>query len=80
MTNKKYLKSLYWTWWSIVGFALMIILLLQVACEDDIFIGGYNKDLKEIHHQMFEVDSLVRLLSLEIDSLNVKTNLKNALK
>jgi len=72
MTDKKYFKRLSYLWWSIVGFALTIILLLQVACEDNIFIGGYNKDLEEIHHQIFKVDSLVMRIQMDLDSLNAK--------
>tara|TARA_R100001377_G_scaffold45673_1_gene26191 strand:+ start:49 stop:279 length:231 start_codon:yes stop_codon:yes gene_type:complete len=76
MTDKKFFRILHLSWWSVVGFALIIILLLQVACEDDIFIGGYNKDLEEIHYQMFEVDSLLRTINMELDSLAKRTNIK----
>ena len=69
--DKKYYNMLQLIWWSIIGFALGIILLLQVACEDDIFIAGYNKDLEIIHHSMFEVDSLLKAIQMELDSLNV---------
>ena len=40
------------------------------SCSDDTFIAGYNKDMEEIHHQMFEVDSLMRTIQMDLDSLN----------
>jgi len=52
--------------------ALLYVIVNIYSCSDDTFIAGYNKDMEEIHYQMFEVDSLVRILSLEIDSLNAK--------
>ena len=41
------------------------------SCDDDIFIGGYNKDMEEIHYQMFEVDSLIKTIQLDLDSLAI---------
>lgn len=68
MTDKKYFKRLYWLWWYATGFAFIIILLIPIACDDNVFIGGYNKDMEVIHRQMFEVDSLLRTINMEWDS------------
>ena len=38
-------------------------------------LGGeptLHKDLEEIHYQMFEVDSLIMTIQMELDSLNAK--------
>ena len=32
----------------------------------------YNKDLEELHQSMFEADSLIRTINMELDSLNKK--------
>ena len=50
----------------------MSSLFLITSCSDDTFILGYNKDLEEIHHQIFEVDSLLRTINMEVDSVNAK--------
>ena len=54
----------------IVG--IIYIFMIISSCDDNIYVGGYNKDMKEIHQQMFEVDLLIRTISLELDSLNAK--------
>ena len=46
--------------------------MIIYSCNEDTFIGGYNKDLEEIHYQMFEVDSLIMTIQMELDSLNAK--------
>jgi hypothetical protein len=51
----------------------MSSLLFITSCSDDTFLLGYNKDLEEIHQSIFEVDSLLRSISMEIDSLNTAT-------
>jgi len=51
---------------------LIYVFSLFFSCSDDIYLGGYNKDLEEIHHQIFEVDSLLRTINMDLDSLNAK--------
>jgi len=50
----------------------MSSLFFMTSCSDDTFILGYNKDFEVIHHQIFEVDSLMRTVIVELDSLNAK--------
>ena len=50
----------------------MSSLFFITSCSDDTFILGYNKDFEVIHHQIFEVDSLMRTVIVELDSLNAK--------
>ena len=45
------------------------IIMFMSSCSDDTFIAGYNKDMEEIHQQMFEVDSLLMKIQMEADSL-----------
>ena len=45
------------------------IIMFMSSCSDDTFIAGYNKDMEEIHQQMFEVDSLLIKIQMEADSL-----------
>jgi hypothetical protein len=42
------------------------------SCSDDTFIAGYNKDMEEIHYQIFEIDSLIKTIQLDLDSLNTE--------
>jgi hypothetical protein len=44
----------------------------MTSCSDDTFILGYNKDLEEIHQSIFEVDSLMRAVTMEWDSLEIE--------
>jgi hypothetical protein len=37
------------------------------SCSDDTYILGYNRDLEEIHQSMFEVDSLIRTINVELE-------------
>jgi|TARA_B110000495_G_C22787212_1_gene460255 hypothetical protein len=56
---------------NIVGMTVVIgIIMLISSCSEDTFIGGYNKDLEEIHYQIFEIDSLIMTIQMELDSLN----------
>jgi|TARA_R110000823_G_scaffold220163_1_gene348867 hypothetical protein len=49
--------------------ALLYAIVNIYSCSDDTFIAGYNKDMEEIHQQMFEVDSLLMKIQMEADSL-----------
>jgi len=51
---------------------IVYVFTLFFSCSDDIYLGGYNKDLEEIHHQMFEADSLIKTIQMNLDSLNTK--------
>jgi hypothetical protein len=48
------------------------IIMFMSSCSDDTFIAGYNKDMEEIHQQIFEVDSLIMTIQMEADSLIAK--------
>ena len=48
------------------------IIMLISSCSEDTFIGGYNKDFEEISGLMFEVDSLIMTIQMELDSLNAR--------
>jgi|TARA_R110002167_G_scaffold128944_1_gene311615 hypothetical protein len=50
----------------------MSSLFLMTSCSDDTFLLGYNKDLEEIHQSIFEVDSLMRAVTMEWDSLEIE--------
>ena len=52
---------------SIVG--LIYIFMIISSCDDNIYIAGYNKDFEEIHQQIFEVDSLLMTIQMDLDSL-----------
>ena len=51
----------------IVGF--IYIFMIASSCNDNIYIAGYNKDFEEIHQQIFEVDSLLMTIQMDLDSL-----------
>ena len=51
----------------IVGF--IYIFMIVSSCDDNIYIAGYNKDFEEISQQMFEVDSLIMKIQMDLDSL-----------
>jgi hypothetical protein len=45
------------------------LMMFMSSCSDDTFIAGYNKDMEEIHQQIFEVDSLIMRIQMDLDSL-----------
>jgi hypothetical protein len=47
----------------------MSSLFFITSCSDDTFLLGYNKDFEVIHRQIFEADSLMRTISMDLDSL-----------
>tara|TARA_R100001143_G_scaffold56170_1_gene52733 strand:- start:17 stop:256 length:240 start_codon:yes stop_codon:yes gene_type:complete len=68
LPNKKVILSICS---NILSMAIIIgIMIFISSCSDDTFIAGYNKDMEEIHQQMFEVDSLIRTIQMDLDSLN----------
>ena len=52
-----------------VVFGTIYILTFISSCDDNIYIAGYNKDFEEINQQIFEVDSLLMRIEMELDSL-----------
>ena len=53
-----------------VGAFIIYIFNFFISCTDDTFLFGYNKDLEEIHQAMFEVDSLIMTIQMDLDSLS----------
>ena len=67
LPNKKVILSICS---NILSMAIIIgIMIFISSCSDDTFIAGYNKDMEEIHQQMFEVDSLIMTIQMDLDSL-----------
>ena len=52
---------------AVMTFVVGVILYIS-GCSEDTFIAGYNKDMEEIHQQMFEVDSLIMKMQMQLDS------------
>ena len=52
-----------------IVFGTVYILSVISSCDDNIYIAGYNKDFEEINQQIFEVDSLLMRIEMELDSL-----------
>ena len=58
---------------NIVGMTVVVgLIMFMSSCSDDTFIAGYNKDMEEIHYQIFEIDSLIKTIQMDLDSLNVR--------
>ena len=55
-----------------IVFGAVYILTVISSCDDNIYIAGYNKDFEEINQQIFEVDSLLMRIQMDLDSLNAK--------
>ena len=51
----------------IVG--IVYVFMIVSSCDDNTYIAGYNKDFEEINQQIFEVDSLLMRIEMELDSL-----------
>jgi len=49
--------------------AITYVFMIVSSCDDNIYIAGYNKDFQEINQQIFEVDSLLMRVEMELDSL-----------
>ena len=49
--------------------AIVYVFMIVSSCDDNIYIAGYNKDFEEISQQMFEVDSLIMKIQMDLDSL-----------
>jgi hypothetical protein len=67
LPNKKVILSVCS---NILSVAIIVgLMIFMSSCSDDTFIAGYNKDMEEIHQQIFEVDSLLKTIQMEADSL-----------
>tara|TARA_R100001443_G_scaffold25271_3_gene38063 strand:+ start:293 stop:517 length:225 start_codon:yes stop_codon:yes gene_type:complete len=51
---------------------VIYIFMIVSSCDDNIYIGGYNKDFEEISQLIFETDSLIMTIQKDLDSLNAK--------
>ena len=72
LPNKKVILSVFS---NILSVAIIVgLIIFMSSCSDDTFIAGYNKDMEEIHQQIFEVDSLIMTIQKDLDSLNTKYN------
>ena len=47
---------------------LITILLASLSCVDEYYIG---KSKEELYREMFEVDSLIKKIQLDLDSTNI---------
>lgn len=66
---EKFLKTLL----NLTGVvAIVYIFMIISSCDDNIYIGGYNKDFEEISQLIFETDSLIMTIQKDLDSLNAK--------
>jgi hypothetical protein len=66
---EKFLKTLL----NLTGVvAIVYIFMIVSSCDDNIYIGGYNKDFEEISQLIFETDSLIMTIQKDLDSLNAK--------
>jgi len=52
--------------------AIVYTFMIVSSCDDNIYIGGYNKDFEEISQLIFETDSLIMTIQKDLDSLNAK--------
>ena len=52
--------------------AIVYIFMIISSCDDNIYIGGYNKDFEEISQLIFKADSLIMTIQKDLDSLNAK--------
>ena len=52
--------------------AIVYTFMIISSCDDNIYIGGYNKDFEEISQLIFETDSLIMTIQKDLDSLNAK--------
>ena len=52
--------------------AIVYVFMIVSSCDDNIYIGGYNKDFEEISQLIFETDSLIMTIQKDLDSLNAK--------
>ena len=70
LPNKKVILSVCS---NILSVAIIVgLIMFMSSCSDDTFIAGYNKDMEEIHQQIFEVDSLIMTIQMDMDSLYAK--------
>ena len=67
--KKKILKKVDRFWNGVFSFAIIIIVLLSsVKCEYEYAIG---KTHEEIAREMFEIDSLIKKIQMDLDSSSI---------
>jgi hypothetical protein len=67
--KKKIIKKINSFWNGVFSFAIVIVVLLSsVKCEYEYAIG---KTHEEIAREMFEVDSIIKTIQIQIDSTNI---------
>ena len=47
---------------------IISVLLIFITCADEYYLG---KSKEELHREMFEVDSLMRTIQMQIDSTSI---------
>ena len=53
------------------SFAGFLLALITISCMDEYYIG---KSKEELYREMFEVDSLMKTIQLQIDSTSLELN------
>ena len=56
----------------VVGFFTFGLLLGVYTCSEETYLMGYNKNMEEINQAMFEVDSLIMTIQMDLDSINAR--------
>tara|TARA_R110002074_G_scaffold207338_1_gene375908 strand:+ start:297 stop:518 length:222 start_codon:yes stop_codon:yes gene_type:complete len=55
---------------NLTGLAGIVYIVMFISsCNENTYIANYNKDFEEINHQIFEVDSLLMMIQMDLDSL-----------
>jgi hypothetical protein len=56
-------------WHGVLSISFIIsILLASITCADEYYLG---KSKEELHREMFEVDSLIKTIQMQIDSTSI---------
>mgnify|MGYP003119053510 FL=1 len=48
----------------------IVLLFGMFKCTEEQYVFGYNKDFEQIYQKMFEVDSLMGMISIKADSID----------
>ena len=48
----------------------IVLLFGMFKCTEEQYVFGYNKDFEKIYQKMFEVDSLIGIISIKADSID----------
>jgi len=52
-----------------ISFVVFMACIIFISCNEDFYLG---KTREELHREMFEVDSLMRTIMLQIDSTSIE--------